>query len=286
MNHVERITSQRGVALAVVVWFIAGMSLLVAGIVAQARVDTRMTQLHIAKATAMAAGDGAIQLMMVDTLTGPPDEETPLSRTYRLGGQDIKVFLTPISGLIDLNAAPVQILAALFYEAGGLSEQESFALAENLVAVRGANRARGGFKLSALEDLLRVPGSSRAVMDAVRDLVIVSESSGGATNWSQAPEEVLAILARADPTRAESVSARRDNTMRSNSLRSTTTRGRQGSRAGGYRADAIVRYGDQLWLRRRWIALESGSTSALPWRFSRTEAPRVIVENIRFQNEA
>ena len=37
---------QGGVALAIVVWFIAGMSLLVAGIVADARVDTRMAQLH------------------------------------------------------------------------------------------------------------------------------------------------------------------------------------------------------------------------------------------------
>ena len=41
---------QKGVALAIVVWFIAGMSLLVAGIVSHARVDTQMAQLHIAKA--------------------------------------------------------------------------------------------------------------------------------------------------------------------------------------------------------------------------------------------
>ena len=44
---------QKGVALAIVVWFIAGMSLLVAGIVSHARVDTQMAQLHIAKAKAV-----------------------------------------------------------------------------------------------------------------------------------------------------------------------------------------------------------------------------------------
>ena len=60
---------QQGVALAIVVWFIAGMSLLVAGIVAQARVDTQMAQVHVARAKAVAAGDGAIQLMMVDLMT-------------------------------------------------------------------------------------------------------------------------------------------------------------------------------------------------------------------------
>ena len=59
---------QKGVALAIVVWFIAGMSLLVAGIVSHARVDTQMAQLHIAKAKAVAAGDGAIQLMLGERL--------------------------------------------------------------------------------------------------------------------------------------------------------------------------------------------------------------------------
>ena len=59
---------QKGVALAIVVWFIAGMSLLVAGIVSHARVDTQMAQLHIARAKAVAAGDGAIQLMLGERL--------------------------------------------------------------------------------------------------------------------------------------------------------------------------------------------------------------------------
>ena len=60
--------SQKGVALAIVVWFIAGMSLLVAGIVSHARVDTQMAQLHVARAKAVAAGDGAIQLMLAERL--------------------------------------------------------------------------------------------------------------------------------------------------------------------------------------------------------------------------
>ena len=53
---------EAGVALAIVVWFIAGMSLLVAGIVAQARVDTQLAQIHADRARVTAAGDGAIRL--------------------------------------------------------------------------------------------------------------------------------------------------------------------------------------------------------------------------------
>ena len=62
--------SQRGVALAVVVWFIAGMSLLVAGIVSQARVDIQLAQLHLFRAQAEAAGDGAIHLLMAELQEG------------------------------------------------------------------------------------------------------------------------------------------------------------------------------------------------------------------------
>ena len=70
MSHGAK-AKQQGVALAIVVWFIAGMSLLVASIVSQATVDTRLAQLHVAKAEAAAAGDGAIQLMLAQRMFDP-----------------------------------------------------------------------------------------------------------------------------------------------------------------------------------------------------------------------
>ena len=66
MNSWQRcsVEPQRGVALGVVVWFIAGMALLVSGIIAEARIDTRMAQIHYFRAQAAAAGDGAINLAL------------------------------------------------------------------------------------------------------------------------------------------------------------------------------------------------------------------------------
>ena len=57
---------QQGIALGVVVWFIAGMALIVSGIVSEAKVDTRMAQLHYFRAQAAAAGDGAINLALAE----------------------------------------------------------------------------------------------------------------------------------------------------------------------------------------------------------------------------
>ena len=50
----------------------------------------------------------------------------------------------------------------------------------------------------------------------------------------------------------------------------TTTR-------GAFRVDARVTYGDQVWLRRRWVAMASASgEDPLPWQVLRTETPRVL----------
>jgi type II secretory pathway component PulK len=275
---------QRGVALAIVVWFIAGMSLLVAGIVSHARVDTQMAQLHVARAKAAAAGDGAIQLMMAELATGkvpvPAAQGLP-ARVYRLGELEVAVNLVPATGLIDLNGAPVKVLAALFIVAGGLVEAEAQTVADNVVKWRSSSAKSSGrstktSRFAAMEDLLRVDGVSRTLLDAVRDYIVAGAPSQRGTNWSVAPEMVLAVLQQADPQKAGAAMRRRGR------LPQSATESGAGNRlaavtVGSYRLDAVVRYGDKAWLRRRWVAMGmAASSSSLPWRMVRTEAPRVI----------
>jgi type II secretory pathway component PulK len=274
---------QRGVALAIVVWFIAGMSLLVAGIVSHARVDTQMAQLHVARAKAAAAGDGAIQLMMADLATGkgpqPAAQGLP-ARVYRLGELEVAVNLVPATGLIDVNGASAKILAALFIIAGGLEEAEAQTVADNVVKWRSSSagssgRSRKASRFAAMEDLLRVDGVSRTLLDAVRDYIVAGAPSQRGTNWSLAPEMVLAVMQQADPQQAQAAVQRRGRLLQS------ATESGAGSRSpvtgDSYRLDAVVRYGDKAWLRRRWVDRRmSASSSLLPWRMVRTEAPRVI----------
>ncbi len=275
-SRVQTATRQRGVALAIVVWFIAGMSLLVAGIVAQARVDTHMAQLHVARAKAVAAGDGAIQLMMVDLMTARAEGGELPAGNYRLGDIEVRVVLVPSSGLVDLNSAPVEVLAALFGLAGGLGAEDAQWLAQSVVESRSPGLDQGGIKYDAIEDLLRLPGASRALLDAVRDFIVVSAAGQGATDWSLAPDALLQVLAKADPAQADSVRSRRGSAAASY----PRAAGGQGAgTANAYRADAIVRYGDTLWLRRRWVALGASPATALPWYTTRTEPPRVLAQD-------
>ncbi len=266
---------QKGVALAIVVWFIAGMSLLVAGIVAQARQDTHMAQVHVARAKAVAAGDGAIQLMMVDLMSAERGSEPATRGRYRVGEVEVDVALVPAAGLVDINKASFEVLAALFLFAGSLAQDEALQLADSVVQTRSAGRA-GGVQFNAIEDLLRAPGVSRALLDSVRDFIVVGESGQGVINWSLAPEELLEVLAIANPAQADKIRARRGATG-TGARRSAG--GPAASRTDAYRADAYVRYGDKTWLRRRWISVGTNSSSALPWRVTRTEPARVMMDN-------
>ena len=267
---------QSGVALAIVVWFIAGMSLLVAGIVAHARVDTRMAQLHVAGARAAAAGDGAIQLMMASLVTGrlegPAPGELPRA-SFRLGELLTEVTIVPVNGLLDINSASPVLLELLFSRVGRMEPTMAKSVADNVIKWRKPPAQRGkpgtARRFTAVEDLLRVEGFNRALLDDVRDYLAVRDGSRGGTNWSTVPENLLGLLREADPGRAASIERRRSRAGVGAGQSSVVT-------GGAYRLDAVVRYGDELWLRRRWVKMEPANGSALPWRFSRTEAPRVI----------
>lgn len=273
-------SAQDGVALAIVVWFIAGMSLLVAGIVSHARVDTQLAQLHVAKAKVVASGDGAIQLMLASIITGRDrrgDAGPALRQLIQLGGLDVRVTLVPTQGLIDLNGSPGPLLAGLFSIAGGIERSQAISLADNVVKWRSsgprAQTKKGGGRnrFAAIEDLLRVEGMNRTLLDSVRDYVVVGPPSQSGTDWSLAPDTVLGLMREIDPRKADALEQ-----QRSRSRAETGAQDKKASSARMYRADAVIEFGGRYWLRRCWINMGARGASSLPWQFQRTEPPRVI----------
>lgn len=252
---------QQGVALAIVVWFIAAMSLLVGGIVYQAKLETRAVQMHVAQAKVAAAGDGAIALMLASATSATT---VASDRAFRLGDLQVSVQLVPLGGLIDLNRAPRELLIPLFSAIGVPAEQAEL-LADNVIKWRSPSLAGPGRRLDSIENLLQVTGFDRLRVDALRDLVRAGSDSGGAFDPRRAPADVLAVFARQDPDRAAAVAGRQNRGVARGLIK-----------AGDYRADAVVNYGGRRWLRRRWVKMGSGGATALPWRFTRTEAPRVV----------
>ena len=133
---------QSGIALAILLWFLAAMSILVAGIVFQARMDIKLAQLQIGQAKAQAAGDGAIQLALADLITREQEGEFNSRRIHSsefvLSDAQVTVRIVPVAGLVNLNLAPQELLAVLFTDGGEPDEGRGEDLAANVVEWRSS----------------------------------------------------------------------------------------------------------------------------------------------------
>ncbi|EED31007.1 general secretory pathway protein K [gamma proteobacterium NOR5-3] len=258
---------ESGVALAVVVWFIAGMSLLVAGVVMSARTDVRLAQLHMGRAQAAAAGDGAVNLLLADigdgTYSDGSDRRLPQQR-YQLGELQVDVAAVPTDWLVDINAATPPLLANALQISGALQPDDAQFLASAVVQWRMGSDGGRATRFDAIEDLLSVQGVNRKTWDRLRDYIAVPVGSGGLSRPGARAQQVLGQLRRLTPTQRLLAASQAPADVNVGA-----------KRFGGYRVDALVKVGDTVWLRRRWVSMNA-SVGALPWRVYRTEPARIV----------
>ena len=251
--------------MAIVLWFLAAMSLLVSGIVYEARADIKLAQAHSARAKATASGDGAIHLTMAALMANNAEQvegEDILNARFVVGRHSVQVELVPVTGLIDLNSASREMLQALFELNADLAFGDAQRLADSVVMLRRE-------KFHSPEDFLRVEGASRATLDSIRDSVHAGSTRGGRLDLQSAPQSVLQVVGKQNPERLAAVQEQKVNSG------GNAQKKRRAS--GSFRADARVTVGDKVWLRRVWVSTEDAAEGALPWSISRSEATRVQV---------
>ncbi len=266
------VATSRGIAMVTVLWFVAAMSLLVAGIVGSARTDVRMAQFRLQEAEGTAAADGAIRLFLADYIDGVFTGETPqLARArYRVGEIDVMIVAIPVAQIVDPNSASPDLLRASLEAsgAGGASAQ----LSRSIVAWRErpapGQRRRGRTEFAVVEALLEVPGLGRSVWDRLRDFVAVGSGAGrGMDGGAGAARQGIALLRSLSP---QARAAR-------GSLDPGPVAVGPDWRAGGeLRVDAMFAHGGRNWLRRRWERVGASGTSGLPWTTERVEGTRIV----------
>lgn len=305
---------QNGVALAILVWFLAAMSLLVAGIVMQARIDIKLAQLHATRARVEAAADGAIQLALAQLLQPQQEGElshpVPPSQDFSVGGFNVTVNFTPVSGLININTAPEELLFLVFSAANDLDEGAAHELALNVVAWRSANPPGNGptdqsaqesgpghdsgsaspgaasaapgnvrhARFEAIEDLLLVSGINRQIYTAVEDTVYVSQVGQSGVDWASAPVSVLRVLGGMDAELAQQLAASRSSDQADGLVApdGLDLSFQEATQLSSYRIDAVVELDGSVFNRRRWVDRDRPGSDGLPWSFFRTEALRVM----------
>ncbi|RYH18865.1 MAG: general secretion pathway protein GspK, partial [Alcaligenaceae bacterium] len=123
-------------ALIAVLWIVAALSVIATGLTRSIRDEARMMSLSRQAVQAQALGDGAIQIALqaLSANNQPLTQWVQSQVVYR--GVSMQVQVTPLSGYIDINAAPPPLLERLFSVAGGLAPAAAQAAAQAVIAAR------------------------------------------------------------------------------------------------------------------------------------------------------
>ncbi|HEY7885232.1 MAG TPA: hypothetical protein VIC08_09820, partial [Cellvibrionaceae bacterium] len=255
--------AQQGLALALMLWFVAALALLVSGLALTAKTDISYTRVHLAQAEAEAAADGAA-LIYLAQLTSMVDEELSGPARVQIGKYLVYLRLVPASGLIDYRQASEQTLTQLFTTAAGLDPADAAILSQSVVQWRALeveqkqHQAAGeAVGINVLEDIMAAPGLTREIFDRIK-LLITVRGQGTDVDTNTAPLEVLEVLAMDDGSQVDHwLAERTDNAAPTSQLLTT----------GPLRVDARVETGAGIYQRSLWMT--PGGNSAFGWKVER-----------------
>lgn len=283
MQHFSgRELSQRGVALALLMWMLAGMSLLVSAIVGQSRSDVQLTSLQLdqarAQAAALAGAHLALRNLYLQQSSGHQMPEAALRSNHHFAGYEMQVSLIPASGLVNLNTAPATILTILLQAAGGMGPDGAESLAASIVEWRGGGPVEGEGdygggpgRLHVEEQVLAVPGMTREVFEGIREYVHTQPSAGDLDLLS-APELLLNAWRSFDPDAVDfALKSRQDGARNLPGAPGATEPAAPFAITGRgpYCLVVDVNMGQgRIFRQRIWVDLGQGG-AGLPWRFSR-----------------
>ncbi len=293
----DNVMKQQGVALAMILWFVAALALMVAGIVSTSRTDVRQVQLQLQYAKAAAAGDGASHLAMRDLLLLEEEAEFKgrgiFEGQYVVGVLEVRMHVVPTAGLVNLNLASLALLADMFEIQAGMHEELALDTALNVIIWRGnrpqeddeniekyeqAGRIGPRYgQFEATEDLMQVLGINRELYERVADLVVALPSGKNGVDPLSAPLGVLTVIAGDADIAQDIVATRAEDPFQDHGVSAEipevyVTQGVNTL----FRLDAdVVMEDGNIYRRRRWIQ-RGGGRDGLPWKVVRSEPVRAI----------
>jgi general secretion pathway protein K len=206
--------STRGIALISVLWITGLLAIMAASFVSASRTEARLARNQLENAKAEALADAGVQRAALGLLDLDPQRAwRPDGRDYRfeLGDGEVDVTIRDEDGKIDLNEAPVELLAGLF-AALDLEPEAAQTMAERIVDFRdpdsdpeplgaedpaylAAGLEEGAADRPFLSDveLVRVLGMTRELFQRVRPHVTIYAGSDG-VDPTRATRAVLEAL--------------------------------------------------------------------------------------------
>jgi len=266
-----------GMALVVVLWIVAAMSVLVTGLILTTRAQVSTVAAGRDAAVGQALGDAAIAITLQALLVTTPMPNGVQTVPVTYADQTLQVEVAPLNGLISLNGAGPPLLAAMLQGGGGLPPAVAEDMAQQMVVWRSEvpqlqtpGIVSGPRMFEAPEDLLLFPGIGYDLYARLAPLV-TADLRTNRVNAQAAPPEVLAALAPGDAGRIAQFIAARGGDQPADSSFFDTNLISSGSSAGRFyrvRVKVPLDAGKILVLTRD-VALVNAPSTLLPWRLLR-----------------
>lgn len=171
--------SQRGIALMLVLWIVALLTIIAVGLTAAQRTESTLAGNQLATTRFRAAAEAAVSFTVLNLLARPQtlDEDADVwvpdgvARPWTFGGESLEIRVFNEASRIDLNKAPKELLVALA-AALALPEDESAALADAIEDWRDADDLKqlNGAEDGDYEDAGRSYGAKDGPFDSVEEL--------------------------------------------------------------------------------------------------------------------
>lgn len=215
---------QSGIALVLVLWMLALLSVIAGSLVFSSRTEVLMAGNLTSLAQAEALADAGVYKAIHELARPQTDLQRwkgdGLTRFWNFQGTKLRVTILDESGKVDLNAAPTVLLKGLF-RARGVAEPDADALADavtdwrdadDLRSLHGAEKADyaaanrhygpANAPFEAIDELRQVLGMSDELFRKLELLVTVHSRQPG-INAAVAPRGVLLALPGATPEQVD-----------------------------------------------------------------------------------
>ncbi len=218
--------SQRGFALLLVIWVLALLALLAAGVAADTSSETVVARNRLDVASARDAAESGISFAILGLLDPDPTKRLPADgslKNFQFGDTSVAVSITDEGGKIDLNTAPTDLIGGLADELGIDASDRSALLAG--IAARRASFAKiadsaamslpfagniegadpGGLGLQAFADTSEIWSLPGLAHDAATRLLpyLTVYSQLATINPQTAPREVLLAVPGISPEQVD-----------------------------------------------------------------------------------
>jgi general secretion pathway protein K len=262
--------SNKGVALVAVLWMVAALSIMVMGLSYVLKGEARFAQQQQLRALDSAMADAAIRLSLVEINNARQHELTvPTQKIVGYMGRTFIVQLVPLNGLINLNFAPLSLLADLLVYVGKMPLTSAQVWAQAIIEHRQRTDSTGQpMRFHSPEELLKIQNFPWDAYMSIHHLMTVDLNDNvQLPNPLAAPEEVLFVLSQGRKDVVQRLLSAR-YTSDARNVDTTALRGDhyQVAACANLEIRAYLNSDDNRQVVRTWRVALNNPAHGLPWR--------------------